>query len=212
MRRSEALPLAQSLLADLEPVCKRIEIAGSIRREKPDVGDIELVLIPEPGELVKDRDLFGEVVAEHYRNGFDDWIGFALAHGGWDWQLDPVNRRNGDAYKRLQHVESGVCADLFIVDERSWGGALAIRTGPADFSQALVTIARRQNKCVASGYLLHAHPKHGDRGCDRGKLCPLIKPTPEESDFLEALGLDWIEPPARKAELAWRMAKREAIG
>ena len=53
----QAAALARSLVTFLEPYCDRIEVAGSVRRQKADVGDIELVLVPKleqrpvPGQL-----------------------------------------------------------------------------------------------------------------------------------------------------------------
>ena len=104
-----------------------------------------------------------------------------------------------------------MACDLFLTTARGWGGALAIRTGPAEFSQALVTLALRQRKCVADGYLLHGHPRFAKGGCSRGALCPLILPTPEETDFLSALGLPWCEPRDRTAEWLWAEARRKVL-
>lgn len=42
----EARALADDLVGLLEPFAERIEVAGSVRRERPDVGDLELVAIP----------------------------------------------------------------------------------------------------------------------------------------------------------------------
>ena len=57
------LPLAevtgQSLIRLLADSCDRIEIAGSVRRQVFEVGDIELLCIPKAGAV----DLFGEPVA-----------------------------------------------------------------------------------------------------------------------------------------------------
>lgn len=46
MRLEQAQRLAQQLVVDLEPACERIEVAGSIRRQRSQVKDIELVVIP----------------------------------------------------------------------------------------------------------------------------------------------------------------------
>ncbi len=43
-----AAGLAQEIKASLAPGCKRIEVAGSLRRRKPHVGDLEMVAIPLP--------------------------------------------------------------------------------------------------------------------------------------------------------------------
>jgi len=54
---AEAERVAAALVADLEPYCARIATAGSVRRRKVQVGDIELVAIPryEPAGLFGDR-------------------------------------------------------------------------------------------------------------------------------------------------------------
>jgi DNA polymerase/3'-5' exonuclease PolX len=44
----DAQRIADKLIADLSPHCDRIEVAGSVRRQKPECGDIELVAIPKP--------------------------------------------------------------------------------------------------------------------------------------------------------------------
>ena len=47
MKHAQALILAEAALSALTPSCERISIAGSIRRRKPEVGDIEIVCIPK---------------------------------------------------------------------------------------------------------------------------------------------------------------------
>lgn len=48
MTHADALTIAQDLVEQLRPWCERIEIAGSLRRRKPEVGDIDLVLQLKP--------------------------------------------------------------------------------------------------------------------------------------------------------------------
>ena len=45
-----AKDIAAKVVEALQPFCTRIEVAGSIRRERPEVGDIDLVI--EPGDKV----------------------------------------------------------------------------------------------------------------------------------------------------------------
>ncbi|GAH73129.1 unnamed protein product, partial [marine sediment metagenome] len=47
MELEKAKVIAENLKSLLAPVCEKIEVAGSIRRQKPDVGDIELLCIPK---------------------------------------------------------------------------------------------------------------------------------------------------------------------
>jgi DNA polymerase/3'-5' exonuclease PolX len=45
--------LAEKILAELTPYCDQIEIAGSIRRRRPNPNDIDLVCLPKPGNLIE---------------------------------------------------------------------------------------------------------------------------------------------------------------
>ncbi|RYD50171.1 MAG: hypothetical protein EOP83_24365, partial [Verrucomicrobiaceae bacterium] len=44
--REAALVVAGELVHLLGPVCERIAIAGSLRRDKPEVGDVEILFVP----------------------------------------------------------------------------------------------------------------------------------------------------------------------
>lgn len=48
MKLEEAVQKSASILEILSPLCERIEVAGSIRRKKPEIRDIDIVLIPLP--------------------------------------------------------------------------------------------------------------------------------------------------------------------
>lgn len=50
MRLHDIYPIAERIKAELAPFCDRIEIAGSIRRARPEVNDIDLVVLPKPGQ------------------------------------------------------------------------------------------------------------------------------------------------------------------
>lgn len=58
---NKARKYAEQIVGELSPMCARIEIAGSIRRKRPMVGDIDLVIEPKPGQLrgIKQRCLRG---------------------------------------------------------------------------------------------------------------------------------------------------------
>ncbi len=103
----------------LAPYCERIEIAGSIRRRKAEVGDIEIVAKP-----LSTFDLFGSP------NGYHDLT------------LPLPAVKNGQRYKQYALPE-GINLDLFIVlPPAQWGVIFALRTGGAEFSKKLVTPKR----------------------------------------------------------------------
>lgn len=90
----------------LEKYCTRIELAGSIRREKAAVKDIEIVCIAKSWHLEK---------------GFCD-----MRHWGM------IFTKFGLKYKRF--LKEGVWHDIFICDERNWGLIYMIRTGSVEFN------------------------------------------------------------------------------
>lgn len=176
--------LAQELRDTLAPGCEHIEVAGSIRRGKAAPKDIELVVVPLL-RAISVFNIFGEAIGDRVENRLDTELD-ALYLGG-AWTLDPDLPRNGPRYKRLRHVESGVCCDLFITTAVSWGVIFTIRTGPGDFSKALVTRALRRGMKVDEGRLWKVH-RDGTRDAI---------PTPDEAAFFAALGLPYLEPEER---------------
>jgi len=91
---------------------------------------------------------------------------------------------------------------LFIVtDPRKCGIIKTVRTGSGQFSEDLVTLARRKGWFVQHG-LLHGHEavldeKRKVKECAAGEACIRIHPTLEESDFFAALGVPFVEPQYR---------------
>jgi DNA polymerase/3'-5' exonuclease PolX len=182
------LELATDLVERLRPGCHRIEIAGSLRRGKPNPKDIEIVC--EPYLAVEThKDLFGESNPTT-RNYLEIQLEELYANGTGIWTLDPDLRRNGAKYKRLKYWGAGsICCDLFITNPESWGVIFAIRTGPADFSKMLVTKALKMGMKVEDGRLWRIHR-------DDSKT-PVV--THEESDFFKALDVSLLPPNLRVA-------------
>lgn len=195
---AEAEGLAQEVVTLLAPYCARCEVAGSIRRRRPDVGDLEILAIPK---IRNDgsADLFGDIPAEV--NELDERVTQLLVTGEFGRRLDKNGHSAvGSKYKRLTYRDFGL--DLFVVLPPAWsyGLALVIRTGPADFSHQLVTprnatLTDSQGKS-RSGLLPPWFQVHDFGIYYRDGRTDLV-PTPEESDVFEALKLDWIEPAAR---------------
>ena len=107
MKLEEACLIATNVLAQLFPHCTRIEIAGSIRRKKPEVKDIEILCIVAPQRM---KDFV------HIVNKWEKVKG------------EPT----GKYTQRL--LPEGIKLDLFIAKPDNWGLLLAIRTGSVNFS------------------------------------------------------------------------------
>lgn len=115
---AEAHRIASEVLDQLRPHCIRVEIAGSIRRKKPEVKDIEIVAIPKP----YDSGLFPSGIA----NVVNQW---EKVKGGMEYGKTKYTQRI---------LPSGIKLDLFFAEESNWGSILAIRTGSADYSHKVL--------------------------------------------------------------------------
>lgn len=178
------LPLAQArshadrILAELASACKRIEIAGSIRREKAEVGDIEIVAIPLP-----DHDLFGEPSGTQLEPRLE-----RLVRDGF---LRPV--RGGDYFKQFVIPAAECKLDLFLCDHDTWGMIFTQRTGSSAFSHRLVTQRDRRTSDGQWGLL----PE--DLRVRNGRIMRGLRAlhTPEEEDVFIMAEIDWIPPKDR---------------
>jgi DNA polymerase/3'-5' exonuclease PolX len=177
-------PVAQHIrrcLASDAHAFRRIEIAGSIRRRKPMVGDIELV-----AEIDPESDL-----------GATDRVKLALRAAGVR-RANPITRSDGVEVKApwgdryLKGLYGGTpleCqVDLFIVrPPAEWGVVFLIRTGSAEFSQAVVTRLHR--------YALRTEEGHIISKDDDGTVAYV--PCESEEEFFRLARLPVIPPEKR---------------
>lgn len=112
---SRAQTVAEAVVELLKPYCKPgyIKIAGSIRRKKSWVKDIDLVLIP--------KDLWG-LHAELTKLG-----GGKLKMSGT---------------KIIRVMYGNIQVDVYVADEQIWSTLLLIRTGSTQNNICLCTVAR----------------------------------------------------------------------
>jgi len=137
MKLLHAQIIASELRERLGPYCERIDVAGSIRRKRPTVKDVELVYISK-GEVAPEGQLsmFGEKTSEIIPV-VDRGIDVLLREGTLRWDDEVVRR--GVKYKRFIHCVSGIVVEMFMATPDNWGLVCALRTGPADFNKRLVT-------------------------------------------------------------------------
>ena len=166
---------ADSFLGALSNFCERAEIAGSIRRKRPYVHDIDLVVIPRfieresyllfsTGELVS---LLEEKLTEMEKSSYISLLA------------------NGDRMKRVLLRTADIPIDLYIATPENWSTLLLIRTGSREHNIYMCSLAKRlgmQLKADGSGLF-----RDGE----------IIAGNSEESIF-QALGLNYIDPKARE--------------
>ena len=125
-RLSVAEAVGEDLVRLLTPYCARIEIAGSIRRQRPQVKDIELLCV---SKVTSSPDMSGEVTTNHY--ALDLKLDELVADGSvLKKRPNKAGRYSyGKQNKLLVHVEMGISVDVFSTDAENWGMALLVRTG-----------------------------------------------------------------------------------
>jgi DNA polymerase/3'-5' exonuclease PolX len=132
--------VAYELVNALRPVCVRIEIAGSLRRHKPDVGDIEILYVPVVREEPDPDDLF----ATRETNLADGRIMLLERTGVLARRQNALGREMfGPRNKLMVHVASGIPVDLFATNVESWWNYLVCRTGPAESNTRIASAAKR---------------------------------------------------------------------
>lgn len=177
---SQAFELAKHIHAEFVPVCERVKIAGSLRRRKGTVSDLEFVI--EPKKAV--ADLFGTE-----KHDVDSIKAVALSLG--------TILKGGDKYIQVGDAggASGVKLDIFIVTPpANWWCILAIRTGPWDLGKVCMEQFNRYNLKHDGGRLLDRHgnevPVESEEDFFRHARMPYFKPhlrdTPEAKTPLPA--------------------------
>jgi len=123
----QAQRLAKRLVEILAPHCERIDIVGSVRMEKSQVGDIEIVCAPKKVPI----GLFG-----------DEWAiipEFFQALSIFKREVGKIENTEARYFK--YEVPTGwaspatIKLDLFIPQAHDYYRQLAIRTGPVSYSK-----------------------------------------------------------------------------
>lgn len=167
---SEAETVANSLIKLLQPACEKIIVAGSIRRRRPEVSDVELLCIPKHDGLVDllDRELGGLCI--------QGVLGLRR------------NKRGGTSYgpknKLMVHLPSGMAIDLFSSTEENWGMALFIRTGPKEWNIKAMSRFRELG--------MEGHAYRGVTDAEGNE-----RDCPNEDTVFQFLGWSYVPPERR---------------
>jgi DNA polymerase (family 10) len=157
-----AYPIAQGIVAALEPLAavKRISPAGSLRRWRETVGDIDI--------LVASRDPV--TVIKHF-TGLDE-VERVLAEGS--------TKASVITKERIQ-------VDLRVVDEKSYGAALAYFTGSKEHN------IRLREMAIKKGWKLSEYGVFEESGRQEKQIAGKT-----EEEIYKLLGLPFIPPELRE--------------
>jgi len=164
----EVRPIADALLALIRPHLVWSEIAGSLRRERAEVGDIEIVATALPS--------------------YSSFLDGLVAQGAISKALygEKKTTRWGEKYRGL--VYQGMKAELFLCDDWNRGYMTWLRTGPGNpadnANMYLVT------KIKHGSAPFHVKDGYVYAGEERLKIAT-------EQDWFALCGLPYIEPKNR---------------
>ncbi len=113
MELEKARAIAEKLKSLLEPACEKVAIAGSIRRQRPFVRDVDIVLIPSnQGQLLYQLQQLGRI-----KSGKGKLI-------------------------RIEPCKYGIPLDVYVATPETWATLLLIRTGSKASNIRLCILAR----------------------------------------------------------------------
>ena len=183
----EAETIANKVRQHIFPAMDRVEVAGSIRRRKEIVGDIEICGIP--GDRERLISLLSEV-GQHIKPGVPGAV--------------PWTPKVSAKYLRVR-LNEGMNLDVFLATPDNWGGLYMMRTGSASspdgntFHGFIPGIFSRFKKMSGGGRMTECMPTMPD-----GTQLPI----PEEQDFFDLLEMNFVPPQERIAKGAIKKYSR----
>ena len=128
MEYSTAIKIANRLVELLGPACERIDIAGSIRRMKADVKDVEIVCLPVKEFIQKDLFGGGEYKTVPAFNQAVQQVTKELIKGNTDGRYMQILLKGFGDFK----------LDVFMPQQHDYYRQLAIRTGSAQYAHHVI--------------------------------------------------------------------------
>lgn len=181
--RDIAKDVGVEIVSFLYGSAQRAQIAGSIRRLKPTVGDVEVLFVPKFERRQHPDDMFAAIDV----NLADETIERMVRDGVLEKRLNIKGSETyGPKNKLMVHCASGIPVDLFSTSLENWWVSLVIRTGGKDTNLMLTTGAQKL------GRKLHAYGR-GVEILETGVLMPCNS----ERDVFEACVVPYREPEDR---------------
>lgn len=177
---------AANMIDLLEPVCRRVAVAGSVRRKRPKVHDVDLVIWPE-FEIVETVTQLSFFIREYKpgcvptkllhlarKLGWGEW-----APGDWPGIIRvPTSEESGLAVERIP-IELYVCEP----DGSNFEALLQMRTGSTEYNIRLARRAQELGLRYRAGYGVFDGFNRVDDGTERG--------------IWAALGWEYVPPESR---------------
>ncbi|MCK6581081.1 MAG: hypothetical protein L6Q98_23550 [Anaerolineae bacterium] len=166
------------VIEDLRDLCVQIEPAGSLRRGRDMVNDVEIVALPK-----RRTDLLARL---------DRWVLLGeISKAFYGGAAGKQSNRWGDKYRGFEY--RGVRIEIFLADADNWGYIYWLRTGTGQANQFVMQqlLARKAPYGPLEGYW-YWYP-------GRRKIS-----VPDELELFRLLGIMHVIPPGARREEAYR--------
>lgn len=177
--RAAALEVARQLAVLLRPLSEpnRLICAGSLRRRKQAVGDVELLYVPR---FNTERDGLFDT---RQVNLVDRLLEELIAAGVLSKRRNSVGSEVwGEKNKLARHVVSGIPVDFFAANDANWFNYLVCRTGSAESNVRIASAAQKK------GW------KWNPYGAGFTDQNGTVVPVRSERQVFELAGLEYLEP------------------
>lgn len=177
MNLATASHYAAQIVQWLAPHCERLEIAGSIRRQRPVCNDVDIVCIPR---ITEERDMLGAAISRtnHVLKFLQEYVA-----------ANPKARFQSGGEREGKYVilQLPKCQlDLWFAGERNFGTRLLCRTGSKEHN---ILLAQRGLDLVRPWNPYEGVTVNGE-----------LREARYEQQIYDALKLPWIEPAEREGE------------
>jgi DNA polymerase/3'-5' exonuclease PolX len=188
--RAVAIEAAKAICDLIKPATEEaqdgarfLKVCGSLRRRKSEVGDVEIVYVPQVTSRALPNDLLGVSAGEVQMSLVDEVLEGMIQAGILAPRLNKLGRQTwGPENKLAVHVPTGVSVDFFSTSRVAWWGYIVCRTGSAETNTRIASEARRK------GWRWHPTAGHFTDVMGRKVLIT------SEEDVFHLVGLPYLEP------------------
>lgn len=182
--REGALEVWAGLAPAFAGTWERLEIAGSVRRGKAHVHDVEVVYVPRLVDAVGGGELLATL-----QSAVDLAIARLEREGILERRKTALGRENyGKQNKLMRHVRSGMPVDFFATTDGCWHNYLVCRTGPAGLNRTIAEAA------LAMGWRWNPYGPGFSRETPEGAE---VRAMGSEEAVFNFVGLPYREPGER---------------
>lgn len=198
MKLHDAMTLAEAIQRELGPFSHKCEIAGSIRRARSEVNDIDLVILPRSEACGANG--IGAIKARCrqrcrvIRDGDQNFICALKLKGGAEFQLDIFFAHGSES-------------DLLSSTPGNFGSLLLCRTGSKEHNIQIAQRAKAQDMKWNPYQGLLAGGAWEFEGQDSVYRGGTIIACETEEEIFEALGMKWIAPHFREASATTQLTQ-----